>query len=82
MINNHDEDDDYVYEEDYNDDGDDDTSRGTQSYECLAPALPCRLLILKPINIIVHRNILSPIQCFAKNDLPICCKGNCFQNVS
>ena len=49
MINNHDEDDDYVYEEDYNDDGDDDTSRGTQSYECLAPALPCRLLILKPI---------------------------------
>ena len=24
------------------DDDDDDTSRGTQSYECPAPALPCR----------------------------------------
>ena len=41
-IHDDDDDDGDDDEEDDNKDEDDDTSRGTQSYECPAPALPCR----------------------------------------
>ena len=56
-------------EEDDNEDEDDDTSRGTQSYECPAPALPCRadsenIKIFETLEAIEEKNILADYENF------------------